>query len=59
MAGIKVNSIVKINDISGEYKIISLNIDRNGVAQVVLENLDDNNRIYIKRRMSNFEVVSD
>jgi hypothetical protein len=59
MASIKVNSIVKINDISGEYKIISLNIDRNGVAQVVLENLVDNNRIYIKRRMSNFEVVSD
>jgi hypothetical protein len=59
MAGIKVNSIVKINDISGEYRIISLNIDRNGVAQVVLENLEDNNRIYIKRRMSNFELVKD
>ena len=57
MASIKVNSIVKINDIEGKYKIISVDIDKNGVAQTVLEKLEDKCRLYIKRRMSNFELV--
>ena len=59
MAGIKENSIVKINDIAGEYRIISVDVDRNGVAQTVLENLEDYSRLYVKRRMSNFELVED